>query len=177
MQVAAVIPNWNGAQLLRRLFPTLAAQTRPFDSVIVVDNGSSDDSVAVSERFGATRRQVRHESGVCRRGQRGLRRNRRRRCRCPQQRRRVEPDVAGECYWPDSRDETVAFVSGKTVMASDPSVARRRVRCDISRRLRAALWVGHGRWSVLERRPTDPIRAFDRSPRPHKLLSLGRRTR
>jgi GT2 family glycosyltransferase len=54
MRVAAVIPNWNGAHLLRQLFPTITAQTYAFDSIIVVDNGSSDDSIHVSETFGAT---------------------------------------------------------------------------------------------------------------------------
>jgi GT2 family glycosyltransferase len=53
MRVAAVIPNWNGASLLRDLLPTIAAQTRPFDDVLVVDNGSTDDSVAFAEQWGA----------------------------------------------------------------------------------------------------------------------------
>jgi GT2 family glycosyltransferase len=53
MRVAAVIPNWNGAHLLRRLLPTIVAQTRAFDSILVVDNGSSDDSIAVAESLGA----------------------------------------------------------------------------------------------------------------------------
>ncbi len=54
MQVAAVIPNWNGAARLRKLFEHLAAQTHPVGRVIVVDNGSTDDSVAVVARAGAT---------------------------------------------------------------------------------------------------------------------------
>jgi GT2 family glycosyltransferase len=53
MRVAAVIPNWNGAHLLRSLFPTITAQTRRFHSITVVDNGSTDESVRVSEQFGA----------------------------------------------------------------------------------------------------------------------------
>jgi GT2 family glycosyltransferase len=53
MRVAAVIPNWNGAHLLRALLPTMAVQTRPFDSILVVDNGSNDESVRVAEQFGA----------------------------------------------------------------------------------------------------------------------------
>jgi len=40
--VAAVIPNWNGAQRLRKLLPSLSG----LGSVIVVDNHSSDDSAA-----------------------------------------------------------------------------------------------------------------------------------
>lgn len=51
-QVAAVIPNWNGAARLERLFQALAAQTRPVDQVIVVDNGSTDRS---AEAAGAAR--------------------------------------------------------------------------------------------------------------------------
>ena len=75
MHVAAVIPNWNGAHLLRRLFPTLTAQVRRFDSVIVVDNGSSDDSVDLSERFGATVVKFRRKPWVCRCGERRFRRD------------------------------------------------------------------------------------------------------
>ena len=52
MKIAAVIPNWNGARLLDRLLPTVATQTRLFDSVIVVDNGSRDDSADVADCFG-----------------------------------------------------------------------------------------------------------------------------
>jgi len=47
-QVAAVIPNWNGAARLERLFPSLAAQTHPIDRIIVVDNGSTDRSREVA---------------------------------------------------------------------------------------------------------------------------------
>jgi len=53
MKVAAVVPHWNRRDLLETLLPNLAEQTRPFDEVIVVDNGSTDDSAAVAERKGA----------------------------------------------------------------------------------------------------------------------------
>jgi GT2 family glycosyltransferase len=51
--VAAVIPNWNRADLLRTLLESCAAQSRRFDEVIVVDGASSDNSVAVAEQAGA----------------------------------------------------------------------------------------------------------------------------
>lgn len=54
MRVAAVVPNWNGAHLLRQFLPSIAKQTRAFDSVYVVDNGSRDESVTVAKDFGAT---------------------------------------------------------------------------------------------------------------------------
>lgn len=50
MTVAAVIPHWNRRDLLEPLFTSLAAQTRPFDEIILVDNGSTDDSAALAER-------------------------------------------------------------------------------------------------------------------------------
>ncbi len=49
----AVIPTWNRRDLLLNLFESLGAQTRRFDEIIVVDNGSSDDSAELAERAGA----------------------------------------------------------------------------------------------------------------------------
>lgn len=49
----AVIPTWNRRDLLLNLFRSLGAQTRPFNEIIVVDNGSTDDSAELAERAGA----------------------------------------------------------------------------------------------------------------------------
>jgi GT2 family glycosyltransferase len=53
MTVAAIIPHWNRRDLLEPLFTSLHAQTRPFDEIIVVDNGSTDDSAIEAERLQA----------------------------------------------------------------------------------------------------------------------------
>ncbi len=53
-RVSVVIPNWNGAALLQNLLERLGRQSHPLDRVIVVDNGSTDDSAAVASRGGAT---------------------------------------------------------------------------------------------------------------------------
>jgi GT2 family glycosyltransferase len=53
MTVAAVIPHWNRRDLLAKLLENLRGQTRPFDEVIVVDNGSTDGSAEMAERAGA----------------------------------------------------------------------------------------------------------------------------
>lgn len=49
---AVIILNWNGAKLLRRYLPSVAANTGAVGRVIVADNGSDDDSLKVlSEEF------------------------------------------------------------------------------------------------------------------------------
>ncbi len=51
--MSAVIPTWNRADLLRHLLPNLRAQTRPPDRIIVVDNGSTDDTRSVADEHQA----------------------------------------------------------------------------------------------------------------------------
>lgn len=46
VRIAVLIVNWNSGPLLRTCLLHLARQTRPADRVIVVDNGSQDDSLA-----------------------------------------------------------------------------------------------------------------------------------
>lgn len=53
MKVSAVIPHWNRAELLRTMLDNLRLQTRLFDEVIVVDNGSTDGSAQLAEQAGA----------------------------------------------------------------------------------------------------------------------------
>jgi len=49
MTVAVVIVNWNGGDLLTRCLESVERQQRPPDHVIVVDNGSTDDSLQRAE--------------------------------------------------------------------------------------------------------------------------------
>lgn len=51
--VTAVIPHWNRRELLLPLLKNLAQQTRPFDEILVVDNGSTDGSAELAEQHGA----------------------------------------------------------------------------------------------------------------------------
>ena len=50
--ISVVIPNYNRAALIGETLDNVLAQSRPPDEVIVVDDGSTDDSAAVVERFG-----------------------------------------------------------------------------------------------------------------------------
>jgi GT2 family glycosyltransferase len=61
--VAAVIPNYNGRRHLEPLLDDLFAQTRPFERVLVVDNGSSDGSAAYVESRGALAVRLPHNLG------------------------------------------------------------------------------------------------------------------
>src|SRR5690349_10545681 len=53
MSISAVLPVWNGRELLGRLLDTLDAQTIPVDEVIAVDNGSSDGAPELARQRGA----------------------------------------------------------------------------------------------------------------------------
>lgn len=56
VQVSVVIVNWNGAALLDDCLSSLASQTFRDFELILVDNGSSDDSVAKMRRLAPTAR-------------------------------------------------------------------------------------------------------------------------
>jgi len=51
--VSAIIVNWNGAHHLSICLPSLRAQTLTSLEIIVVDNGSKDDSEAITQEFQA----------------------------------------------------------------------------------------------------------------------------
>ncbi len=63
-QVSVVMATFNGARFLERALSSARAQTaRPLE-IIVVDDGSSDDSIAIAERMGALVISMAH-GGVC----------------------------------------------------------------------------------------------------------------
>jgi GT2 family glycosyltransferase len=51
MRLCAAIPCYNGAATLDGALASLLAQTRPPDEILVVDDGSTDDSRAVAARY------------------------------------------------------------------------------------------------------------------------------
>ncbi len=53
MSISAIIPVWNGRDLLARLLDTLDAQTCPATELLVVDNGSTDGAPDLARRRGA----------------------------------------------------------------------------------------------------------------------------
>ena len=51
--LSVVLPNYNHAKLIGRALAALLAQKRAADEIIVIDDGSTDDSVRVIERIAA----------------------------------------------------------------------------------------------------------------------------
>jgi glycosyltransferase involved in cell wall biosynthesis len=47
IKISAILPNYNMAEFLQRSLRSLLTQTEPFYEIIVVDDGSTDDSLAV----------------------------------------------------------------------------------------------------------------------------------
>jgi hypothetical protein len=127
MKVAAVVPHWNRRDLLQTLLANLGEQTRPFDEIIVVDNGSTDDSAAVAEQCGANVIRLDRNLGFAPAVNRGI------------EAARNQPiaadwiailnnDVTLAPEWlaallatVEKDAENVWFATGKTLRASDPS--------------------------------------------------------
>src|SRR5260370_38247459 len=72
-RVSVIIPNWNRASLLNAALACLRRQTRPADEILVVDNGSDDESIDVAAKAGARVIELRENSGFCRAVNEGIR--------------------------------------------------------------------------------------------------------
>ena len=73
MRRSAVIPVWNGRDLLARLLATINNQSLPFDEVIVIDNGSTDGSGDLAREQGAHVERFPQNRGFCAAVNRGMR--------------------------------------------------------------------------------------------------------
>jgi hypothetical protein len=61
--LAAVVLNYNYGQYIREAVDSLLAQDTPFDEILVVDDGSTDDSAAVLDALPEIVRVIRKENG------------------------------------------------------------------------------------------------------------------
>jgi GT2 family glycosyltransferase len=162
MRVAAVIPNWNGENLLRTLLPTIAAQTRTFDTILVVDNGSTDNSVCVAEQLGAGVHRLPGNVGFAGAVNAGARELRADILAILNNDVELAPDWLQRTLQA-FEDPTVSFVTGKTVAAADPAVLDGAF--DAVSRGGTALRCGSGRpdgpsWSVPRRIQFAPMTAM-----------------
>lgn len=51
MKISVILPNYNGATTLPRVIPALQAQSLPASEIIVVDDGSTDNSLEILSRY------------------------------------------------------------------------------------------------------------------------------
>lgn len=74
MRISVIVPTFNRAALLRRALGSILNQTSPVDEVIVVNDGSTDNTADVVRSFGQAVRYVHQaNSGVSAARNRGLR--------------------------------------------------------------------------------------------------------
>ncbi|AQT69623.1 putative glycosyltransferase EpsJ [Anaerohalosphaera lusitana] len=62
MKIAAVIPAYNVGKYIGRTIESVLAQTRPADEIIVVDDGSTDDTAEKIESFGDKVKLIRQQN-------------------------------------------------------------------------------------------------------------------
>ena len=76
MSITAIVPVWNGRQLLERLLASLEAQTEPAAELLVVDNGSTDGAPELARARGARVIPMGRNAGFAAAVNRGIRESR-----------------------------------------------------------------------------------------------------
>ena len=76
MSISAIVPVWNGRDLLAKLLDTLDAQTRAPAELLVVDNGSTDGAGELARRRGARVIPMGRNAGFAAAVNRGIRESR-----------------------------------------------------------------------------------------------------
>ena len=76
MSITAIVPVWNGRELLDRLLASLEAQTEPAAELLVVDNGSTDGAPELARARGARVIPMGRNAGFAAAVNRGIRESR-----------------------------------------------------------------------------------------------------
>src|SRR5215469_18140499 len=76
MSITAIVPVWNGRELLARLLDSLDRQTEAPSEVLVVDNGSTDGAPELARERGARVISMGRNAGFAAAVNRGIRESR-----------------------------------------------------------------------------------------------------
>jgi len=76
MSITAIVPVWNGRELLERLLASMEAQTEPAAELLVVDNGSTDGAPELARARGARVIPMGRNAGFAAAVNRGIRESR-----------------------------------------------------------------------------------------------------
>lgn len=71
-RISVIIPVYNGALYLAEAIQSVLAQTHPLDEILVVDDGSTDDSAAIAAGFPEVKLVRKEHSGITRTLNQGL---------------------------------------------------------------------------------------------------------
>lgn len=117
MSVTAVIPVWNGRELLVKLLNTIEGQTLQFDEILVIDNGSEDGGPDAAAQLGARVIRLGRNMGFAHAVNRGVEEARSTKVAILNADVELDPDWLRLLCAVDA-----PFVTGKIVTAGDPSI-------------------------------------------------------
>jgi hypothetical protein len=150
MSVTAVIPVWNGRDLLGRLLDSLERQTMPVAELLVIDNGSSDGAPELAASRGARVIPMNRNAGFAAAANRGIQSARSPWIAVLNSDVELAPDYLAQLV-----DSGGWFATGKVLSAGDPS--RIDGTFDLVSRSGTAWRCGHGRPDAPEFSRTQPI--------------------
>jgi GT2 family glycosyltransferase len=149
MSLSAIVPVWNGRDLLARLLASLEAQTEPASELLVVDNGSTDGAPELARQRGARVIAMGHNAGFAPAVNRGIREARGEWIAVLNSDVELAPD-----YFATLCSAGAPFATGKILSAESPE--RIDATFDLVCRGGVAWRTGHGRLDgpiFSERRP------------------------
>jgi GT2 family glycosyltransferase len=147
MSITAVVPVWNGRDLLARLLASLAAQTMPAAEVLVVDNGSHDGAPELARERGARVIAMGSNAGFAAAVNRGIREARGEWIAVLNSDVELAPD-----YFEKLLAAGAPFATGKILQPAQPRPARAIIDATFD-----ALCRGATAWRVGSGRPDGPI--------------------
>ena len=138
--VTVIVPVWNRRELLEQLLSNLRAQTLAAAEVLVVDDGSQDDSAELAESMGARAIRLGSHGGFARAVNRGIRESRTPLVAIVNNDVKLAPDWLEKLS--AALDLDVWFATGRILQAGDP----RRIDATYDALCRGGTaWrVGHG---------------------------------